>query len=64
MSKQLPEWLDECVDPDGTRIVEGSTECGWVSWTSESPRTIVLDGDFTLEQLKELVAMMEAAPPP
>jgi hypothetical protein len=61
LHSNVPDWLDECVNPDGTRIVEGGTECCWVSWVGNpgARKIIVLDGDFTLPQLQELVMMME-----
>jgi hypothetical protein len=58
----VDEWLDECINPDGTRIVEGSTERWWVSWTSAEPETITLDGAFTLPELRKLVVILETAP--
>lgn len=57
---KLPDWLDESFNPDGTRIVEGSTQTAWVSWIGDSPGFIMLEGDFTLAELREVVAMMEA----
>jgi hypothetical protein len=58
----VDEWLDECVNPDGTRIVEGSTERWWASWTSAEPETITLDGVFNLPELRKLAAILETAP--
>lgn len=57
----VPDWLDECVNPDGVRTVEGGDQFCWVSWNGRPGlrTTIVLDGEFTLPQLRELVAMME-----
>jgi hypothetical protein len=58
---KVPDWLDESYNPDGTRIVEGSTATAFVSWVGGSPEYVTLDGDFILSELKEVVAMMEAA---
>jgi hypothetical protein len=63
---KVPDWLEQEENPDGTVIIEGGFECGWVSWVGkvDDRETIALDGQFTLEQLRDLVAMMEDNEPP
>jgi hypothetical protein len=39
---KVPDWLDESYNPDGTRIVEGSTATAFVSWVAANMGEVLL----------------------
>lgn len=63
----IPEWLSEVVHPvadyeDGRLVVEGtltSLNGRYVTWVA-GEASIVLDGHFTAQELREIADMMEA----
>lgn len=67
-NSSIPEWLHDIAlnpqDYHGDFYLQGTAAAvaGWVSW-EKGAAAINLDGDFTIQQLREIVAMMEANAP-